>query len=59
MIIEWEMSIGYPTAKKRGEVEIDEEELMDLTEDEKRELIGNLIWDDAMQYVNVYQIDIQ
>lgn len=56
MIIEWEMSIGYPTAKRTGEIEIDDEELEGMSDEERQELIGTLIWEDAMQYVDVYPI---
>lgn len=57
MIIKWEMSIGFPSAKQRGEAEIEESELAGMTEEEREEYINEAIWEDAMQYVDVYPIE--
>jgi hypothetical protein len=58
MIIEWEMSIGYPTAKRTGEIEIDDEELEGMSEEERETFIHEAIWEDAVQYVDVYPTNI-
>ncbi|MYX21975.1 hypothetical protein GTY77_18195 [Streptomyces sp. SID8380] len=58
MIIEWEMSIGYPGAKRTGEVEIPDEDLEGLSEEERQELIYKEINEDAMQYIDVYPTNI-
>lgn len=52
--VKWEMSIGYPMAKKNGEVEIPDEELEGKTEEEKDEIISEAVWEDAIQYVETY-----
>ena len=57
MIVHWEMSIGYPTAKRSGEVEIDDEELQGLSEEEQQKVIDEAIWEDAVQYVEVYETE--
>lgn len=54
MIVKWEMSIGFPGAIQNGEVEIDESEIKGMTESEKETYIQKEIWEDAMQYVDVY-----
>lgn len=54
MIVKWEMSIGFPGAKQTGEVEILPEDLEGMTPEQKREVIDRIIWEDAMQYVDVY-----
>lgn len=56
MKVIWEMSIGYPDACHQGEVEIPDDVLSGLSDEERREAINKAIWDDAMQYVDVYQI---
>jgi hypothetical protein len=51
MIINWKLSIGYPTATRRGHVEVQEEDVVGMTEDEKEKYIDELVWDDAIQVV--------
>lgn len=57
MIIKWKMSIGYPGACQRGEVEIDPEDLEGLNDEQRRDAISQAIWDDAIQYVDVYEVE--
>ncbi|MHA7967727.1 DUF7167 family protein [Paenibacillus sp. CAU 1782] len=54
MIIRWKLSIGYPSACREGEVEIDDKDLEGLDEEKRQEAIFEAIWEDAMQYVDVY-----
>ncbi|MGW8956635.1 DUF7167 family protein [Paenibacillus sp. NPDC055715] len=54
MKIEWEMSIGYPGARREGEVEIDDKELAGLSRDQINTKIDEAIWEDAVQYVDAY-----
>lgn len=56
MIVTWKMSIGYSTACREGQVEIDDEDLSGLSDDERKRLIYDAIWEDALQYVDVYPI---
>lgn len=56
MIVKWQMSIGYAGADREGEVEIDPEDLEGLDKDARDEFINQAIWDDAMQYVDVYPV---
>ena len=57
MIVKWEMSIGYPGACQQGEIKIDDADLEGKTESEKEAIIGEAIWDDAVQYVDVYPLE--
>lgn len=59
IVVKWEMSIGYPSAKRKGKVEIDPEDLEGLDKDARDEVISQAIWDDAMQYVDVYPVEIE
>lgn len=54
MLIEWKMSIGFPGAIQNGETEINDEELVGLSAEQIREKANAAIWEDAMQYVDVY-----
>ncbi|MDQ0497313.1 DUF7167 family protein [Paenibacillus brasilensis] len=54
MLIEWKMSIGYPTACREGEIEIDDEDFEGKTREEIRALIDAEIWEDAAQHVDAY-----
>lgn len=52
--VDWKMTIGFPGAEREGTVEIDPTELEGKSEDERDEIIYKAIWDDAMQYVDVF-----
>ncbi|KAF6630535.1 hypothetical protein H6F38_13975 [Paenibacillus sp. EKM208P] len=54
MYIDWEMSIGYPGATQEGTAEIELTEIEDKSDLEQNEIISQAIWEDAMQYVDVY-----
>ncbi|WP_164764305.1 hypothetical protein [Paenibacillus illinoisensis] len=52
--VDWKMTIGFPGAEREGTVEIDPVELEGKSEAEQDEIIYKEIWDDAMQYVDVF-----
>lgn len=52
MKIKYELSIGFPNAVKRGELEIDDEELELLGVEARDQLISERVWEDAIQHVS-------
>lgn len=52
MKIKWTMGIGISNARQSGEFEIDDEELEGKTPNEIDELISEIVWEDAIQYVD-------
>jgi len=52
--VDWKMTIGFPGAEREGTVEIELAELEGKSEAEQDEIICKAIWDDAMQYVDVF-----
>lgn len=56
--VDWEMSIGFPGARRRGTVDIELAELEGKTADEREEIIYAAIWEDAMQFVDVYPTNL-
>ncbi|QDY81914.1 hypothetical protein FQU75_00060 [Paenibacillus polymyxa] len=54
MKVEWKLSIGYPSACREGEVEIDDEDLKGKSREQVDEIINEAIWEDSMQYADVY-----
>lgn len=53
LIVKFKLTIGFPGACIEDEIEIDEEELEGLEGEARDKKIGEIIWDHAMQYVNV------
>ncbi|WFR64179.1 hypothetical protein P9222_08395 [Paenibacillus amylolyticus] len=52
--VDWKMTIGFPGAEREGTVEIEASELDGKSEEEQDEVIYKAIWDDAMQYIDVF-----
>lgn len=52
--VDWKMTIGFPGAEREGTVEIEDSEIDGKSEDEQDEVIYKAIWEDAMQYVDVF-----
>lgn len=52
--VDWKMTIGFPGSEREGTVEIDQAELDGKTQEEQDEIIYKEIWEDAMQYVDVF-----
>ncbi|GGH46137.1 hypothetical protein GCM10008014_08600 [Paenibacillus silvae] len=58
LTVDWEMSIGFPGARRQGSVDIELSELEGKTADEREEIIYAAIWEDAMQFVDVYPTNL-
>lgn len=52
MKVKYQVSIGFPQAVKKGSIVIDDEDIEGMSEEEKEALISELVWEDAVQYVN-------
>lgn len=52
--VDWKITIGFPGADREGTVEIELAELEGKSEAEQDEIIYKAIWEDAMQYVDVF-----
>ncbi|WP_340389514.1 hypothetical protein [Paenibacillus sp. FSL E2-0151] len=58
LYVEWEMSIGFPGARRQGTVDIDLSELEGKTAEEREAIIHEAIWEDAMNFVDVYPTNL-
>lgn len=54
LYVDWKMRTGYSGAEHDGTVEIELSELEGKTPEEQEEIIGKVIVEDAMQYVDVF-----
>jgi len=54
--VKWAMSIGFPGAIREGEAEVDDADFDELTKEEQDKIINEAIWEEAMQYVDVWQV---